>query len=48
MPSRSELPGELRQKKFLKALKKVGFVINKRGGSGSHYDVKWKDLKRFL
>ena len=41
MPSLSELPGEIKRKKFIKALERLGFVINKTGGSGSHYKAIW-------
>ena len=41
MPSRSELPGEISRRKFLKALKRVGFEINKVGGKGSHVKLVW-------
>lgn len=37
MPSRSELPGNLNRKKFAKALERLGFLINKTGGNGSHW-----------
>jgi len=35
------LPGELNRKKFIKALIRLGFVINRIGGKGSHYKVIW-------
>lgn len=41
MPSLSELPGEIKRKKFTKALMRLGFVINKTGGDGSHYKAIW-------
>ena len=41
MPSRSELPGEISQKKFLKALQRLGFDINTIGGKGDHVKVIW-------
>jgi len=37
MPSLSELPGEIKRKKFIKALLRLGFIIDTRGGDGSHY-----------
>lgn len=37
MPSLSELPGEIKRKKFTKALERLGFVINKTGGKGDHF-----------
>lgn len=41
MPSLSELPGEIKRKKFARALKRLGFIIDKTGGDGSHYKVIW-------
>ena len=45
MPSLSQLPDGIKRKKFLKALERVGFVIDKRGGDGSHYKATWKNEK---
>lgn len=45
MPSLSELPGEVKRKKFAKALERLGFVINKTGGDGSHFKAMWKNGK---
>ncbi len=41
MPSLSELPGEIKRKKFIRALQRLGFVVNKAGGEGSHYKAVW-------
>lgn len=41
MPSLSQLPGEVKRKKLTKALARLGFVIDKRGGDGSHYKAIW-------
>jgi predicted RNA binding protein YcfA (HicA-like mRNA interferase family) len=41
MPSPSDLPGEIKRKRFVKALEKCGFIINKVGGNGSHYKAIW-------
>ncbi len=41
MPSYSNLPGEIKRKKFIKALKRLGFYIDKSGGDGSHYKITW-------
>lgn len=41
MPSRSELPGNLRFSKFINALKRCGFIINTTGGKGSHCKIIW-------
>lgn len=41
MPSLSQLPGEVKRKKLTKALARLGFVINEKGGDGSHYKAVW-------
>lgn len=41
MPSLSQLPGNLARKKFIKALARLGFVISKKGGDGSHFKIIW-------
>jgi predicted RNA binding protein YcfA (HicA-like mRNA interferase family) len=41
MPPLSELPGDLPRKKFLKALRRVGFMVDVSGGDGSHVMVNW-------
>lgn len=41
MPSRSELPGDLSRRKFLNALRRLGFEINTVGGKGDHFKVVW-------
>ncbi len=41
MPSLSELPGEIKRKQFIKALRRLGFVIDESGGNGSHYKAFW-------
>jgi predicted RNA binding protein YcfA (HicA-like mRNA interferase family) len=41
MSSPSDLPGEIKRTKFLNALKRLGFNINKVGGNGSHYKAIW-------
>lgn len=48
MPSLSELPGEIKRKKFIKALKRLGFVINKWGGDGSHYKTTWPKTQKSI
>lgn len=37
----NDLPGEIKRKKFIRALVRLGFVINKSGGAGSHYKIIW-------
>jgi hypothetical protein len=39
MPSRSELPGKINRKKFIKALLRLDFIISKAGGKGNHYKI---------
>ncbi len=46
MPSRSDLPGEIKRNKLIKALKRLGFVIDKRGGEGSHIKVLWPKTQK--
>ena len=46
MPSLSELPGEIKRKKFIKALVRLGFLIDARGGDGSHYKAEWSDTSK--
>lgn len=41
MPSLSELPGEIKRSKFIKALRRLGFLVDTTGGDGSHYKVTW-------
>lgn len=48
MPSLSDLPGEIKRKKFVKALTRLGFDINKKGGDGSHYKARWPKTEKFI
>jgi len=41
MPSFSDLPGEIKRNRFIKALRRLGFVIDTKGGDGSHYKIIW-------
>ena len=41
MPSLSELPGEIKRRKFIRALARLGFDINMAGGDGSHCKATW-------
>ncbi len=41
MPSLSQLPGEIKRKKLTKALVRLGFIIDEKGGDGSHYKALW-------
>lgn len=46
MPSRSELPGEIKRPQFLRALARLGFEINASGGNGSHYKALWPQTQK--
>lgn len=48
MPSFSHLPGEIKRKKFIKALLRLGFIINKTGGEGSHYKAVWPKREKTI
>lgn len=48
MPSLSELPGEIKRKKFTKALQRLGFIIDKTGGKGSHYKIIWPKTQKSI
>lgn len=48
MPSLSDLPGEIKRKKFIRALRRLGFLINESGGDGSHYKVTWPRTQKSL
>ncbi|MBI2463218.1 MAG: type II toxin-antitoxin system HicA family toxin [Candidatus Spechtbacteria bacterium] len=41
MPSLSQLPGEIKRNKLAKALARLGFVLDEKGGNGSHYKITW-------
>jgi predicted RNA binding protein YcfA (HicA-like mRNA interferase family) len=46
MPPLSELPGEISQEKFWRALKRLGFEINTVGGKGSHIKATWSATQK--
>ena len=48
MPSRSQLPGEIKRKKFIKALVRLGFEISESGGDGSHYKATWPQTQKSI
>ena len=37
MPSHSDLPSDISRKKLARALQRLGFIINTKGGKGSHF-----------
>lgn len=41
MPSHSQLPGNIKRKKFINALIRCGFEVDVSGGDGSHYKATW-------
>ncbi len=48
MPSRSDLPGEIKRKRFIRALRRLGFIIDKTGGDGSHYKAIWPQTQKMI
>lgn len=48
MPSFSELPGEIKRPKFAKALIRLGFYIDKKGGDGSHFKIIWPPTQKSI
>jgi len=48
MPSRSELPGEIKRRKFIKALRRLGFIVDTSGGDGSHIKITWPKTQKSL
>jgi hypothetical protein len=48
MPSRSELPGFVSRQKFLKAVVKLGFEINYKGGRGDHVKIIWSHTQKSI
>jgi len=48
MPSRSQLPGELKRGKFTNALKRLGFEISVKGGGGDYVKVTWPPTQKMI
>ena len=48
MPPLNELPGNINRDKLTKALKMLGFEVDKRGGNGSHYKITWPKTQKSL
>ncbi len=48
MPSRSELPGQIPQKKFLRAVLRLGFQLNTVGGKGDHCKIIWPATQKSI
>ncbi len=48
MPSLSQLPGEIKRKKLTKAIARLGFIIDEKGGDGSHYKALWSKNQKSI
>jgi predicted RNA binding protein YcfA (HicA-like mRNA interferase family) len=48
MPSLSQLPGEIKRKKLTRALTRLGFIIDEKGGAGSHYKALWPKSQKSI
>lgn len=48
MPTRNDLPGSLSRAKFLRALKRSGFVVNRIGGKGTHVKIECPSNKKIV
>jgi predicted RNA binding protein YcfA (HicA-like mRNA interferase family) len=48
MPSLSQLPSNVSRRQFICALKKLGFEVSKKGGSGSHYKATWPKTQKSI
>jgi len=48
MPSRSQLPGEIKRKKFTKALERLGFKTNTKGGNGDYVKATWPPTQKVI
>lgn len=46
MYSLNDLPGEIKRKKLTKALERLGFIIDTKGGDGSHYKITWPKTQK--
>ena len=47
MPS-LDLPGEIKRNKLIRALQRLGFVIDTKGGKGSHIKITWFRTEKCL
>ena len=48
MPSLSKLPSEINRNKFIRALRRLGFIINTKGGDGSHVKATWPNSQKSI
>jgi predicted RNA binding protein YcfA (HicA-like mRNA interferase family) len=42
------LPGEIKRKKIVRALTRLGFEIDARGGNGSHVKIVWPKSQKSI
>lgn len=43
-----DLPGEIKRNKLIRALQRLGFVIDTKGGKGSHIKIIWPRTEKCL
>lgn len=48
MPSLSQLPDGIKRKQLVRALTRLGFIIDEKGGDGSHYKAIWPKNNKSL
>jgi len=48
MPSLSELPSNLNREKLTKSLSKLGFIVSKKGGKGSHIKATFERTQKSI
>lgn len=48
MPPLSLLPNNINRKKFVNALKRLGFLVDMSGGKGSHYKITWPKTQKSI
>jgi hypothetical protein len=46
MPPLSSLPDDLSRERLLNALRRLGFLIDIRGGNGSHCKITWPPTQK--
>jgi len=48
MPSRSQLPGEIKRKRFTRALERLGFETSTKGSNGDYVKVTWPQTQKVI
>ena len=43
-----DLPGKIDRARFIRALIRLGFILEKSGGRGSHYKLIWPKSQKFI